>query len=282
MIFYNSSDFLPGIFVKTISMKHLLYLVSFILFSEISNAQVKHQKEVNMQNKEVIKRLYDEVLNKRNPHLLRELLSPDYEGSNLELVLHTIINAFPDAHWQVRQMIAEDDKVVVFQQLQGTHTGMFQDIPATGKKVATAGIVTYDLKNGQIIRDEVMTDRMGFLQALGVLPVDVVNRQDNVVFIDKFIVPATSRAEFMDRVKVNRDFIKTLTGFVKDAAYTQTTSDGSGNLVYVTIAVWKDEATLEKAKAAVQAKYKSEGFDMPAMLKRLHITLDRGTYKEQI
>jgi len=35
---------------------------------------------------------------------------------------------------------------------------------------------------------------------------------------------------------------------------------------------------MEKAKEAVQAEYKKQGFDMSAMLKRLNITIDRGVY----
>lgn len=33
-----------------------------------------------------------------------------------------------------------------------------------------------------------------------------------LVFIDRFVVPNTAKAEFLERMKINRDFIKTLPG----------------------------------------------------------------------
>jgi heme-degrading monooxygenase HmoA len=100
------------------------------------------------------------------------------------------------------------------------------------------------------------------------------------ILIDKIVVPGTSKQEFIERMNINRNFIKRLPGFVGDAAYEQ--SDGQGNLVYVTVAVWQNEDALTNAKEAVQAEYKKENFNMPEMLKRLNITIDRGIYKKVV
>jgi len=96
------------------------------------------------------------------------------------------------------------------------------------------------------------------------------------IFIDKFLVPAKAKQEFLDRMNINRTFIKTLNGFTEDAAYERTDEDG--NLICITIAVWENEDVLKKAKDAVQEEYKKQGFNMPEMLERLHITIDRGLY----
>lgn len=233
-----------------------------------------------MQNKKVINTLYEEVLNKRNWDLLPGLIADSYEGDNFAEQLHPLIHAFPDAHWHIRQMIAEDDKVAVYQQLQGTHMEAFQQIPATHKQISSEGVVIYQLKDSKIVHRDLITDRLGFLQALGILPPGLIPEKENVILIDKFIVPDMAKAEFLQRVKINRDFIKTLSGFIRDAAYTYTSSDGK--LVCVTVAVWTNREALDTAKDAVQAQYKREGFDMPGMLKRLDITIDRGIYKELI
>jgi len=76
----------------------------------------------------------------------------------------------------------------------------------------------------------------------------------------------------------NRNFVKTLPGFIEDAAYENT--DNDGNLVCITIALWESVEALDKAKEAVQAEYKKQGFDLAEMLKRLNIVTDRGVYKE--
>ena len=96
------------------------------------------------------------------------------------------------------------------------------------------------------------------------------------IFIDKFLVPQKAKQEFLERMNINRSFIKTLNGFVEDAAYERTDEDG--NLICVTIAVWENEDVLKKAKDAVQELYKKQRFNMPEMLERLHITVDRGIY----
>jgi hypothetical protein len=120
---------------------------------------------------------------------------------------------------------------------------------------------------------------MGFFQQLEVLPANVAalaNGKDQVNFIDKFFVPADAKKEFLERTAINRNYIKTLPGFIRDAAYSYT--DNEGNLICVTVAQWENIEAVNKAKEAVQALYKQQGFDPPAMFKRLHITMDRGIY----
>jgi predicted ester cyclase/heme-degrading monooxygenase HmoA len=280
MIFYNFRLLAVGTFVKTKSMKCLLYLAPVTLLCQLATAQVSNKKQDKMENKEVVRKLYDEALNKRNTTLLPELISTAYDGPDFKQVVKGLTDAFPDAYWKVKDIVAEGNKVVVFQQFQGTHRGAFQDIPATGRSVATDGVVSYELKDGKVIHSETLTNRLGFLQDLGVLPKDINGSPDNVIFIDKFIVPTAAENEFFDRMKINRDLIKTLPGFIRDAVYTH--SDDGGNLVCVTIAVWADEAAFRQARETVQASYKKEGFDMPGMLKRLNIAIDRGVYKEQL
>ncbi|WP_337968159.1 hypothetical protein [uncultured Flavobacterium sp.] len=98
------------------------------------------------------------------------------------------------------------------------------------------------------------------------------------IFIDKFIVPAQSKQEFLERVAINRNFIRNLNGFIKDEAYERI--DEQGNFIFMTIAVWENETVLKKAKEAVQSEYKKEGFDITEMFARLKITIDRNIYKE--
>lgn len=96
------------------------------------------------------------------------------------------------------------------------------------------------------------------------------------IFIDHFIVPQAAKKEFLERMTVNRNFIKDLPGFIRDEAYE--CSKENGNLQYITIAVWENEQAISEAKALVQAKYQQEGFDLRAMLDRLEIRMDREVY----
>lgn len=97
------------------------------------------------------------------------------------------------------------------------------------------------------------------------------------IFIDRFIVPQNAKAEFIHRMTINRNFINALPGFIRDEAYERT--DEEGNLICITIAVWENETALKNAKELVQAEYRQQGFNMPAMLERLGIRMERGQYE---
>ncbi|MEO7488194.1 MAG: hypothetical protein ABIU77_13880 [Ferruginibacter sp.] len=97
------------------------------------------------------------------------------------------------------------------------------------------------------------------------------------VLIDKIAVPANAKEAFIQRMNYNRDFIKKLTGFLKDEVYEQT--DESGNLICTTIAVWENADALKKAKETVDAEYKRIGFNAAEFCERLNIKFERGIYQ---
>jgi len=244
------------------------------------------------QNKEVVRKIFEEAFNKRNLELLKELISDDYVGfagkkgaAGFQEPVLPLMKAFPDIQWNITELIAEGDKVVLSWKWQGTQTApYYENIPATGKTITNDGVVILTLTNGKVTHNQVLTDRLGFLQSMNILPADVNKvvgkkaQNGQVNFIDKFVVPAPAIKEFKDRVKINRDFIKNLPGFIEDAEYEYT--DNDGNLILVTVALWKNMEALNTAKEAVQAEYKKTGFDAPAMMKRLNITMDRGIYTQ--
>jgi len=100
-----------------------------------------------------------------------------------------------------------------------------------------------------------------------------------VILIDRFVVPNAVKAQFLERMKISRDFIKTLalSGFIEDSAYEE---PGETESHYVTIAVWQDEASIQKARQIVSQEYQKEGFNMPEFIKKLNIQMERGFYKK--
>ena len=98
------------------------------------------------------------------------------------------------------------------------------------------------------------------------------------LFIDRFIVPQAAKAEFMERMAINRNMIKKLPGFIRDEAYVR--DDEQGQLLCITIAVWESEAALKAARESVQAEYQRQGFNLPAMLERLGIQMERGQFRK--
>lgn len=98
------------------------------------------------------------------------------------------------------------------------------------------------------------------------------------IFIDKFIIPENAFKEFSERMNYNRNFIKNIEGFLQDKVYKSIGEEG--NIIIITIAEWKDEISLKKAKEIVQNEYSRINFNPHEMMTRLNIKMERGTFNE--
>jgi predicted ester cyclase/heme-degrading monooxygenase HmoA len=243
----------------------------------------------NAKTKEMIHMLYDSIFNKKQYEKLPDVISPDYTNqfgeqgvAAFQKTIVELSKAFPDAHWEITEIIADGNKAVVKQKFTGTHQNQFQNIQPTNRTVSTDGIVTYEFMNDKIIHSHSQTDRLGFLQQLGVLPIDLSSLSakkespDAIYFIDKFSVPKTSVEEFVKQMNYNREFIKTLPGFISDQAFEQNNTEDT--LTIITIAVWENPDKLNEAKTAVQAEYERIGFNPAEFYQRLNIKMERGQY----
>lgn len=75
--------------------------------------------------------------------------------------------AFPDINWEVEELIASGDKVILRYVLSGTHQGKFQGIPATGNKVEASGITIIRIENGKFVEEREEFDMLGLMTQLG-------------------------------------------------------------------------------------------------------------------
>jgi steroid delta-isomerase-like uncharacterized protein len=77
---------------------------------------------------------------------------------------------FPDSRIAIESCIAEGDTVVTRWTLSGTHQGVFQGIPATGRPVRFAGIEFNRVVNGRLVQHWAMFDNLALLQQIGAMP----------------------------------------------------------------------------------------------------------------
>ncbi|MGB8493474.1 MAG: ester cyclase [Candidatus Acidiferrum sp.] len=138
---------------------------------------------MSTENKNIVRRLYDEVWNKRKLDLVAELISPSHalndpfvSGSQVgpEMYRRRIqefSSSFPDLRFTLDDLIAEKEKVVAAWVMSATHKGDFMNIPATGKKVSVEGITIHYVRNGKILDSNARWDAVGLLRQLGALPV---------------------------------------------------------------------------------------------------------------
>jgi steroid delta-isomerase-like uncharacterized protein len=76
---------------------------------------------------------------------------------------------FPDSRISIESCIAERDTVVTRWTLAGTHQGVFQGIPPTGRPVRFAGLEFNRVVDGRIVEHWSMFDNMALLQQIGAI-----------------------------------------------------------------------------------------------------------------
>jgi steroid delta-isomerase-like uncharacterized protein len=129
----------------------------------------------------LIQRIFEEAFNQGNLAVVDELVSPDYLAHNsfggapngpqgLKWLISMYRTAFPDLQCTVDDEIREGDKFSAHWTMRGTHKGSFLGNAPTGRLVQAQGIIFARTVNGQIVEDWTLTNQMGVLQQLGLVP----------------------------------------------------------------------------------------------------------------
>jgi steroid delta-isomerase-like uncharacterized protein len=136
-------------------------------------------------NKALVRRYFEEVLNQGNLALADELNDPNWVYhdpvvpdvrtiADYTQWFTQIRSAFPDFHVTIQDLIAEGDQVVVRYSWRGTNTGDFvtpaMQFPATGKQVTVTGMSIGRFAGGKGVEVWNQTDSLGIFQQLGLIP----------------------------------------------------------------------------------------------------------------
>lgn len=114
-------------------------------------------------NKAIARRYFEEAINQKKASLIDSIFDKDYhfhgleDGSegkgidNLKNFLPTFFKAFPDIHYTISDIIAENDKVVVITRANGTHKDeIFGYKPTNGKLNNISEIFIFRINNNKI------------------------------------------------------------------------------------------------------------------------------------
>jgi steroid delta-isomerase-like uncharacterized protein len=133
-------------------------------------------------NKNVVRRLFEEVWNKGNLQVTDELFTPNYHhhdastpdvgrGPESEKKRATLYRtAFPDLRLTIEDLIADGETVMVRWSCRGTHKGDLSGIAPTGKQINISGISVARFANGKMAEGWVNWDALSLMQQLGVVP----------------------------------------------------------------------------------------------------------------
>ena len=133
------------------------------------------------QNKAIIRRLYEEVINNANLAALDELtdaevmihtsvpdVTPTREG--FRHLASVYLNAFPVQHTEVHRLMAEGDLVTAIHTHHVTHGGDFMGAPPSGKEAIVPGIEVFRLTQGRIVEMWHQDDLFSLVHQLGLMP----------------------------------------------------------------------------------------------------------------
>lgn len=133
--------------------------------------------EIAAANKGLVRRLYKEVYVDWNMAMADEVVSPQFTSHDwpedgptgpqaFRDYYATLRSAVSDARYEVNDLIAENDRVVVRWRMLGTHTGDFGGIAASGKAIVLKGIAIYRVEGGMLMERWVVSDLHGVLEQI--------------------------------------------------------------------------------------------------------------------
>ncbi len=134
------------------------------------------------ENKALVRRFIEEVINEGNMATVDELVDPDWvdHDPNSPEEIRGIggskqfygdfRSAFPDIQVTIEEQVAEGDKVVTLWTVRGTHQGELVGMPASSNQATIKGMSMDRISGGKFVETWDMYDALGMMQQLGVVP----------------------------------------------------------------------------------------------------------------
>ncbi len=132
-------------------------------------------------NKEIARRLYEDIVGRRDFALIDTFVAPDAVDHNARargwgtgidgIRVHATIlgEAFADLQLVVDDLVAEDDRVIAFWHFTGIHQGTVWGVEPTGRRIEAHTITLIRFRDGQVVEYESRPDRLALLLQLGSL-----------------------------------------------------------------------------------------------------------------
>ena len=132
------------------------------------------------ENKAIVRRNY-ETADKNDLTTFSEQLAPDIavhlpgmpgplNREALVKMMNVMFSGLTQRQHVFEDQIAEGDKVATRLTLHAVHTGEFQGMPATGKKIVVQQTAIHRIRDNKIVEVWVSSDDVGMLQQLGLMP----------------------------------------------------------------------------------------------------------------
>jgi steroid delta-isomerase-like uncharacterized protein len=134
---------------------------------------------MSQDNKAIAKRFIEEMVNQGNLDLADELYTDEFSfhhpfapepakgPDGMKQMVGAFRTAFSDLHLEIDDLVAEGDKVALRLTTSGTNDGELMGALATGKRATWSLVHWMTIRDGKIVEDRAVADRMGLMEQLG-------------------------------------------------------------------------------------------------------------------
>jgi predicted ester cyclase len=149
-----------------------------------TDRQTQKSEASSVQRNKAVSRRWIEVFNERDDAAEAEVRTRDYvayapvsleptplDSEAWSRFLAGFVEAFPDLHMTVEEAVGEGDLVAQRVHFAGTHTGEFQGLPPTHRKVTFSGLELNRFADGRVAEHWFQMDSLTLLQQLGLVVV---------------------------------------------------------------------------------------------------------------
>jgi len=127
-------------------------------------------------NKKLVETLVKSVFQNHDFSLLNEIMRDDYihhgDGppqwkAGFIKIHEQFIKAIPDFRYNIKKIIAEDDTVMMYSNVTGTHKGEWLGNPPTGNKINYDVVDIFRIENGKIAEHWHVIDTLTLFTQVG-------------------------------------------------------------------------------------------------------------------
>ena len=128
-------------------------------------------------NKLVARRVLEEIFPANDEAALREVISDEFVNheapsgtppgpEGITMFMHLLNEAFSEQRWEIHEVVAEDDLVVLRCTHSGVHTGEFFSMPATGRPFSYTQMHMVRMRDGKGVEHWAVRDDAGLTHQL--------------------------------------------------------------------------------------------------------------------
>ncbi len=130
-------------------------------------------------NKQLVRRYVEEMWNQGRLAAAADFLAPDYRRHMGDRALDAqgqmqriagMRAAFPDLRMEIRDLLAEGDRVAMHLRMTGTQQAAFLGVTPSGRSVAMTAVDVLRIADGRIVEHWGAADMLGLMQQMGSLP----------------------------------------------------------------------------------------------------------------